>query len=191
MNLETLCKILNVLLGMLLMYVIQFGWAHYKKWRGSSRPLPKINKRVPLWMAMVVVLAGSLFIGVQVNTTQNQVRDITIQTQDCYRQFAEAIQARSKIGAEDTAVLRKQRDALISNDAAMSTWLSSLLNPPPEIAALPQQDQRRRDWSVAVTQDFNRVMANSQRIIAEARQQEVKSDQERQANPLPQPSCGQ
>lgn len=190
MNLETLCKVLNVLLGMLLMYVLQFGWAHYKKWRGSNKPLPKINKHIPVWMAMAVVLAGSLFVGVEVNTTQHQVRDVTVQTQDCYRQFSEALQARSRIAAEDTIVLRKQRDALIANDEAMFAWISILLSPPPEIAALPQQDPRRQAWGISVTNDFNRVMTNSLRIIAEARQQEVNNDSQRAQHPLPEPNCG-
>lgn len=197
MSLDTLCKILNVVLGMLIMYVGEHAWARYKNWkRDGESPLPRLrlpqlSRRKTVWLAVVLVLVGSIGLGVQSHRTDIAVRDLTMQTQQCYREFAEAIQAARTISKTDKAVYRNTRDALIANDEAMLKWLTTLLSPPPEIAALPQQDQRRRDWNISVTQDFNKVMVNSQRIIGEARDQERKSDKELEANPLPAPTCGQ
>lgn len=196
MSLDTLCKVLNFFMGMLATYVLQVGWARYKNWkRDGESPLPrlrlpKLSRRSTVWLAVVLVVGGSIGLGVQSYQTDRAVRDLTLQTQDCYRQFSETLNARSSIAKEDTAVFRQQRDALAANDAAMFVWLSTLLSPPPEIAALPPNDQRRRDWSISVTRDFNKVMISSQRIIGEAHQREVVSDKERLDHPLPQPTCG-
>lgn len=191
-HLETLCKVLNFFMGMLTMYLLRVGWTRYRNWRGGDHTMPTlgISKRALTWVGVILILFGSIFVGVQSNNTDKAVRDLTLQTQDCYRQFSEALQARTKIAAEDKAVYQKQRDALVANDEAMLKWLSTLLNPPPDIAALPQQDQRRRDWGIAITQEFNNVMTNSRVIVAQAREQEQKSDAERQQHPLPQPTCG-
>lgn len=196
MSLDTLCKILNVLLGMLIMYVGEHAWARYKNWERDGEPVlpkfrvPRLSRRATVWLATGLVVAGSIGLGMQSYQTDRAVRDLTMQTQQCYRQFAEAIQARSAVSKADKVVYRNTRDALIANDEAMSTWLTTLLSPPPEIAALPQTDQRRRDFNVSVTQDFNTVMVNSKVIIGEARAQEAKSDKELEENPLPEPTCG-
>lgn len=194
MEIETLCKILNFFMGMLATYVLQVGWARYRNWRhDGDRPLPKLSlsRRGAVWFATGVVLLGSILVGVQSFQTDNAVRHLTLQTQDCYRQFSEALQARADIASEDNALDRAQQQALATTQVALYTLINTLLNPPPELAALPPNDQRRELFSLQATQRFYTVLNDSNRIITESITQQQANDALRQQHPIPKPTCGQ
>jgi len=192
MDAEIVFYILNFLMGMLAGYLLRLCWVKHQIKEGCELTMPtfKMNRRATLVVGVLVILAGTLFTGVQSWQTDRAIRQLTMETQRCYREFSESLEARRSIAAEDAVVSRKQRDAFAANDEAMLTWLSTLLNPPPDIAALSPQDQRRREWSIGITQEFNKVMASSRSIVVEAREQERESDEERKQHPLPEPTCG-
>lgn len=190
MSLETLCKVLNFFMGMLAMYLVQIGWKRFRR-RRHDLPVPRWGRRAALLVAVVVVVAGSFLLGLQTHNTQRQVRDISLQMQRCQRELFSALIARSAISMENDQQSRKQRDAFAKSDDAMATWIGTLLSPPPQIAALAPDDPRRREWGIAVTQPFNDALADSRRVVAESRAQELANDAERLQHPIPQPTCGQ
>jgi hypothetical protein len=150
----------------------------YLNWSyGADMPQPKWGVRGTALIGAVILLTGSVFVGVQTQNNATTIRNLTTQTQECYRQFSVALRARSAIGLENDQLSRVQRDAI-------ANWLGALLNPPSEIRDLPQTAPARREWGLKVTQQYFA-------IIDDARKQEIANDQERAQHPLPEPNCGQ
>jgi hypothetical protein len=191
MDFETLCKILNFVMGMLAMLVLQQIANRYAAWRANKTNwIPELKRRGTLWIAAVLVILGSLFVGVQSYQTDQAVRDLTRETQRCYREFATSIDANRKIGRENDELSRQQRDALGDTQMALSHWLGQLLTPPVEIAELPSTHPRRRDFNLKITREFNEILTNNSQTISNARDKELANEEERKLHPFPKPTCG-
>lgn len=122
-----------------------------------------------IWLAWGVIVLAVLAIGWrQESATRHNL--------DCQRQFTEALRARSVVAQQD-------QQANVRAQEALQLWIFSLLNPPPDIKDLPQDDPARREWGIKLTQDY---LATVDAIGKERAANEVI----RQQNPLPQPTCG-
>lgn len=195
MTLDTLCKIMNFVMGMLATYLLQIGWARYRAWRTKSdKPVApvtfKLPRRATVWLGTVLIILGSVFVGVQSVRTDAAVRALTMQTQQCYREFAEALSARSQIGLENDTLGRQQIEALASTQTGLYKFLTALITPPPDIATLPTTDQRRKDWSLGVTLQFNEILGSSNAIIGASLDRQAQLDIDREQHPYPEPNCG-
>jgi hypothetical protein len=191
MSPEIFCNILNFLMGMLTMYVLRLGFVRYRGNRPMPKiTIPKIDRRITLGLAIVLIILGSLFVGIQSYQTDRDIRDLTLETQQCYREFATGIEANRKLARENEMLSRQQRTALADTQGALYIWLNKLLNPPPDIALLPTTDQRRRDYNLTISHEFNQTLSQNSKIIADSRAQELVNDEERKQHPLPEPTCG-
>jgi hypothetical protein len=178
-------------LGVVAVYVWNCAKTKYLNRRNRiTSPSPSFGRRGIVLLAVAFIVFGAISVGVQSERTHNEVRAISMETQRCYREFAEAIQARSAIGLENDALSREQRAALADNQVALREWLGALLNPPPEIAALPPSSPPRRDWGIAISNKFNERLAVNNNTISEANAKQLANDEERKQHPLPEPTCG-
>lgn len=98
------------------------------------------------------------------------------QNANCVREFNEVLRVRSGISMENDQLSRMER-------SAFAEWLRVLLNPPPEIAAMADDDPRYQQWGRQVTAYYYKQI----RAIED---QQVANDKVRAANPLPEPTCG-
>lgn len=177
--------------GLLLGFLGSRLWALIKVcWADRRRPLPDGKRRDkwaavavdPRWIAGLIAVAVAGWSVFQTSSNADHARQITEdarafaeETRNCQKILIDAIEARARISAENDRLSRIQRDAL-------ANWLRVLLNPPPEIARLPQDAPERQNWAIGATSATFRIIADAQR------QQEV-NEAERRAHPLPAPSC--
>jgi hypothetical protein len=114
---------------------------------------------VPLALCIIVYVAA-----------QNQ------QNANCVREFNQVLRVRSGISMENDQLSRTER-------TAFADWLRVLLNPPPEIAGLADDDPRYQKWGRDVTEHYYTQI----RAIED---QQIANDKIRANNPLPEPTCG-
>jgi len=98
------------------------------------------------------------------------------QNADCVREFNQVLRVRSGISMENDRLSRVER-------TAFAEWLRVLLNPPPEIAALADDDPRYQEWGRTITQHYYVQ-------IKSIEDQQDANDRVRADNPLPEPTCG-
>jgi hypothetical protein len=177
-------------LGVIAVYAWNCVKARFLNRRNGISSQPSFGRRGMMLLAVAFIIFGSISVAVQTEKTHNEVRAISMETEKCYRQFSEALNARSAISQENEKLSRIQRAALADNQVALKTWLDQLLSPPAEIAALPPNSPPRRDWGISVTNKLNETMAVNNRIITESNNQQLANDKEREEHPLPQPTCG-
>lgn len=183
---EILCIVMNMAIGSLGTYLwLRFVGPHY----GTKVKVPHVNRRTLVALAVVVWLLGSTLIAVQSFKTDREVRDLTLGTRDCFRQLTTALTVNNQIRKQNDDLSMTQRDALAKTQTALYKWLSVLLTPPADIAALPDQDQRRRDFNIGISRDFSDELVDSNRVIADAAATQVRLEASRV--PLPELTCGQ
>lgn len=182
---EFLCIILNIAIGALGAVVIRyFIDRHHSRREGKKPPPFKWNPRVVLPVAMGFLLVGSLGLAVQSERTHSEVQKISRDTQafaertrDCQRQFQAATASLIAIGKQD-------RDLTLRKEEADGKWLSSVLSPPAEIVSMSQDDPRRREYNIKVSQDWSSTLADVKRLRAA-------NETERSQKQLPPIDCGE
>lgn len=120
-----------------------------------------------VWVLTVITTMIAVIVGV----------NFAVDVRDCQRQFNESLIARSE--------LAEQRNALtVRKDDADAAWLSKILAPPSQIAALPPDNPERRAYGLQVTTEW-------QAELASIDSERDRNDLERMAHPLPSPGCKQ
>lgn len=141
--------------------------------RDGKLKWPQLRKSFWAW---VLIFAALLYIGYQNQQVRNDVVDLSRNTADCQKQFNSAIRAIADANVSDLKLINKKIDA-------GAVWLGTLLNPPPQIAALGDDTPERKQWAIGLTGDYLNELARIQT-------EQQKNDELRQKNPLPQPTCG-
>jgi hypothetical protein len=119
-----------------------------------------------VWAIVVVVTMVMVVVGV----------GFASDVKNCQQQLITAINARSQLAVQ-------QNDLNVAQSDAESAWIGALLQPPPDIVILPQDNPERRAWSIRITDDYSRTL-----IDIKARR--AANDKQRSDNPLPEPNCG-
>lgn len=135
------------------------------------------------WLIGAMAVLAIVYIGVKTQQTYDmttgqaeQAKVFARQVQDCQRDFNAALKARSNYSDKEDQFASEERDAL-------NKWLTTAVNPPPEVAKLPTTDPIYQRWALDITQDY---LANL-KTIEDQRQKAV---DDRNAHPLPEPACG-
>jgi hypothetical protein len=79
-------------------------------------------------------------------------------------------------------VNKANNDLSVRGDNAGALWIGTLLQPPPNIAALPMDSPQRRQFNIDVTVTWQKTL----NAIADERRA---NDAELARNPIPQPHC--
>lgn len=160
-------------------------------WLDRHQPLPDGSHRSKLravmidarWFAGAIAISVAAWSVFQTQENTNQAARITVEakvfaekTRECQKILIQSITASRKLSNEYNALSAQQRDAV-------SDWISTLLSPPPNIAALDGADPVRQNWAIGVTAQFHATIQRSQ--IEQAR-----NDEQRRAHQLPDPDCG-
>ena len=157
-----------------------WGWQQIKCWYLSKktgkliRP-PGFN---PLVIAISVALVGFLYISTQSSQNAGAVRELALKTQECQKQFNEALQIRGQITQDNDKWSMVQRDA-------MATWIHDLIFPPPPYNTMELDDPRRQAWDLLRTRDADRIVSQAQE---EQRLNEI--ERNKPENQYPEPTCG-
>jgi hypothetical protein len=108
----------------------------------------------------------------------------------CQIEFNAALVARSKITTENDRLSREQRDLLAENAEAQATWVTRIVELPPEIRDLPDGDPRLTQYGRTVTRIWAQRTAQINERIRQIAVRQLELDKQRADNPLPEPSCG-
>lgn len=135
----------------------------------NANDTPFTHRVRNIWLAWGVIVLAVLAIGWRQESA-------TRQGLECQRQFTEALRARSVVALQD-------QQANVRAQEALQLWIFSLLNPPPNIKDLPQDDPARREWGIHLTEQY---LATVDTIAKERAANEAI----RQQHPLPEPTCG-
>lgn len=177
-------------IGLLIGFLGSRTWEVVKVCRADKRnPLPGGKKRSkwraiqidPRWLTGLIAvsfLSWSVYT-TQANATANsrnaaEAKAFAAETRQCQKVLIVAINAGRTVTTEYNRQSQEQRTAL-------SDWLRTLLQPPPDIAALPGNDPVRQQWAVDVTSNYFQTIQRSQ-------SEQAVTDASRPA--LPDPDCG-
>lgn len=139
-----------------------YAWNRAKMLFKKDAPHPRFKT---MWVGWIVVTLAIMFVGVKAQDAW-----------DCNKQFGDALRARSALADSNNKLDGIDRDASFQ-------FLTALLNPPPEIKALPQGDPKGQAYYSAVSTKY--IVT-----ITDTRNQRASNDRERAAHPLPEPTCG-
>lgn len=147
---------------------------------GTRHQRPGINRTWVSSLLALVVVGWSIY---QIQVTSNKTTTnsehtdkLSEEVKQCQKEFNTALKERSQIQVENDDLAARDR-------AALRDWLSTLLQPPPDLAKLPSSDPVRQAWSIGVTQQYMHWAAD----IEQRRGDLAKKRQEHQ---LPEPTCG-
>lgn len=155
---------------------------------GRKRHAPEISR---VWVGGLVALGVVGYVLLQVNQTEDHYRSLGDEMRRCQTEFTTALTKRSEITTRNDELSRQQRDLFAELDELHGVWLTRLITPPPDIAALPPTDQRRQDYGITVTRIYNERATKLRDEVRAIIGEQKRLADERARNPLPEPECGQ
>lgn len=178
------------------MVVMRFYQRHQCKVADRRHPLPGGARRhAPgisrTWLGYALSVAVLGYVVLQVNQTEQHYRQLADSVASCQREFNAALAARAAISAENDKLSRQQRGLLADSDVAESTWIDRLINLPPEIKNLPQDDPRVQTYGQTVTRIYFQRSGQINAQIQAINERQEQLDKDRADHPLPEPTCGQ
>lgn len=185
--------VVGALVGAVTMHLYQ----RYQCRRADQRhPLPNGRKRHPpglnrVWLGGLLTLVVLGYVLLQVEQTEHHYRELGDEMRRCQVEFHTALVARSAITTENDRLSREQRDLLVDSEQAGAQWISRIINLPPEIAALPDDDPRVQAYGRTITRAYFEQVSEINKRLAEISEHQRQLAQKRADNPLPEPSCGQ
>ena len=162
--------------GTILFYRVEDRWQSEHPPEGNP---PKVHKLRSLWILWSLILVLTGYIGFQQHETAQRVQRISLDVQDCQKEFQETLKARSEAGDKQDEWARRKSQAIAG-------WFRDLLFPPPDILQLRQSDPnnpRYQEWAIGVTSKY---LA----LIDQAEKEQNAAMRERMSNPYPEPKCG-
>ncbi|APQ42279.1 hypothetical protein PBI_RICH_18 [Mycobacterium phage Rich] len=161
----------------------------------SHHPLPGGRRRHPapisrVWLGGFLTLAVLGYVLLLVSNTEERYKTLSEDVRRCQIEFQQALVDRSRITGENDAIFRQRGDLMQEYGRATSLWLSQLVNLPPDIAELPQNDPRVIAWGQAVTQVYSQHTARINAKLDAASKRLEELEQDRHDHPLPQATCG-
>ena len=169
-------NILWFVLGVVSVQVWQWIKAKYKDHLDPGhRPHP--FKRVN-WLYVTIAFTWmlSIFIGVDNSRTYNFAANLARDVQKCQEEFNSALRARSDLTEWDRKLGAQWQQKTLEH-------LDAIANPPPNIARLAPEDPQRLEYD---DEQDDKYFA----VVTELEIQRRVNELQRQANPLPDPTCG-
>lgn len=163
-------------LGVISVQVWQVIKAKYKDYKDpdhTPHPFKRVNW---LYVAIAMTWMISIFIGVDNQRTYNFAANVAKDVQRCQAEFQQALKYRSDLVDSDRKLGSLWQQKTLDHLARIS-------NPPADIARLAPEDPKRLEY------DDN----EDDRYFAEVTELEIQrrvNELQRQANPLPDPTCG-
>lgn len=166
--------ITSVIVGILLAVFAEpvYCWV-MNKVDGKAREIPKPTAKQVMYALLAIAFIWTLY---STNETQRAITQVQARELECYAEFNDVIKLRGDANTSDLDLIDSKIDA-------GSLWLNTLLNPPPEIAALPDQAPERKQYGLGKTGDY---LNELKRI----RLEQIRNDEIRRLNPLPEANCG-
>lgn len=155
---------------------------------GRKHRMPGINH---MWAGGLLTLAVLGYVLLQVEQTEQHYRELGDEMRRCQVEFHTALVARSAITTENDRLSREQRDLLVNSEKAEAEWISQIIDLPPEIASLPDNDPRIQQYGQVITRVYRERIDKINTRLAEISEHQRQLAQKRAENPLPEPSCGQ
>lgn len=141
------------------------------------------------WLAGLVTVATIGYVLLTAQSARDQTVALQLNQARCSEQFRDALKARADITNQDSDLSNRISDIRSDIDETTGNWINRLLNPPPEIALLSDEDPRKTSWKVDVTVVyFQRTKALREQIAKMADERKQLADW-RQDHPLPDIKC--
>lgn len=154
---------------------------------GRKRHAPAISR---VWIGGLVALLTLGYVLLQVNETEMHYRSLGDEMRRCQVEFNTALIDRASITTENDELSRQQRSLFLELDELQGVWLTRLITPPPDIAALSPTDQRRQDYGITVTRVYNERAAKLRAEAQAIGKRQIELEQERRERTYPTPTCG-
>lgn len=166
--------ITSVVIGILLAVFAEpvYCWV-MNKVDGKARKIPKPTAKQLMIALLAIAFVWTIY---ATNETQRAIKGVQDREMECYREFNQALRNRSEASTSDLKLIDAKVDA-------GALWLNTLLNPPPDIAALPPDNDERRQYGIGKTGDYLNQ-------LKDIRLEQIRNDEIRRLNPIPQPNCG-
>lgn len=161
--------------GLLTAFLYIHGKCWFMKRKGTMLRSHK-PRFSPVWLGIGLSLIAFMWITVKSNNAQTLAEQTAIEVAACQKEFNETLAKRSAITTENDRISLAQRDAIVG-------WVHDLVFPPPNIAGLPQDAPERQQYALQRTIQLDGFFRATQ-------EEQRKNEQERAANPLPEPTCG-
>lgn len=184
------------LVGLLVGVIAERSYSHARaRWMDRHHPLDgckhhTVSPISPMWVAGLVLAATLGYVLLQTNNTEERYRQLANNMESCQREFNSALAEQAAAMGQDNTLSRQQRKLLAERSQLESEWIESLIDPPPDIAKLPDIDPRRIAWAADVTRIYFGHAAALDKQIDAVSEQQVAMDAERRNHPLPDPTCG-
>lgn len=132
---------------------------------------------IPWHLAGIVIgVAAIVIVTIQTQIAYTTAQETAQEVQDCQREFNAALKARSQITSENDEISQAQRLIVFQ-------WIHNLIFPPEPYNTMTTDDPRRQAYGFSLTIDTNHeYQASLDRQDALQKQ--------RDAHPLPDPTCG-
>lgn len=153
---------------------------------GTPKPMHKLRSIWILW-AILFVVTG--YIGVQEQTTANQVRHLSANTAECQKQFFTALKLRAQVNDKIQKSNNQSDEWSREKTLAISNWLRDILTPPADMLALRERDSadpKYTEWVINITQSYLHKID----ILEKAQEAELADRAAHPQPPLPEPTCG-
>lgn len=159
--------------GCAITYIILKWDEHIKHKRNPNWGHLTLRPLVFLWSIIFLMIA---YIGVQEEQQAIAVHSLARDTEQCNKEFHEALIKRDNLKQEADDLASQERQAL-------AAWLTAMVIPPPNIAALHTTDPGFQEYAVQKTKEFY----EQEQSIELSRQRSL---MELSRHPLPEPQCG-
>lgn len=133
--------------------------------------------KIPWHLAGIAVGTFAIIIvTLQSSIAYNTAKETALQQKQCQKEFNGALQARAQVTSENDELSQQQRRIVFD-------WIHDLIFPPEPYASMRTDDRRRQDYGLTLTINTDRLFQASL-----ARQDDLQ--RQRDAHPLPDPTCG-
>lgn len=162
---------------------------HHPNADGSAHPIGGLDR---MWIGGLVALAILGYVLLQAQETHNDTVALSERTLQCQADLIRFIERSRDISAQNDELSVRQRKLFADLDELQGVWLTRVVSPDnPEIAALDVEDPRREAWAFDVTIVYNERAAKVRAEVRAITEEQDRLADERQANELPDPRCGQ
>lgn len=134
---------------------------------------PAIPWRAAGIVVGIIVMLTTGFQSQYAYVTANQTAQ---DNKECQKQFNSALKARVKITTDNDEVSQNQRKIIFD-------WIHNLIFPPPPYNTMDTNDPRRQNYGLAVT-------INTDHEFRKSLDKQEELQRQRDAHPLPDPTCG-
>lgn len=194
----------SFVVGVVAGFALSRIWCVLKLFRlDRTDPLPN-GRRRPKLEALAIdrrYLAGAVAVAflswsvlqTEANAEENAriaagARDFAAAVQKCNAELIAAITGSRQITADNDRLSKEERALLADGQRASREWVGALLQPPADVAALPEGSAERIRYEIETTRNYFARIGRIQARIDAVHDEQNRNERERPA--LPDPQCG-